>query len=85
MLVGEARPDLLNYHGSDFVTRDANRANLWLTGIGPIEWRHNRLDVKNDAIRINDTLISTSHAHSEVHIMLYPDGRISKGQLVQHQ
>lgn len=84
MLVGEARPDHLIYHGSDFVTRDSNRANLWLSGVGPIEWLQNRVDVKTDAIRINNTLISTSHAHSEAHIMLYPDGRISKGQLVQH-
>ena len=84
MLVGESRMDKLDYHASDFVTQDSNRANLWLNGIGTIMWQKNRVEVNANSITINDKMIATSHAHSEAHIMLYPDGRISKGTLVQH-
>ena len=84
MLVGESRVDKLNYHANDFVTHDSNRANLWLSGAGPIVWQQNHINVKANAITINDNVIATSHAHSEAHITLYPDGRISKGQLNIH-
>ena len=84
MLVGESRVDKLSYHANDFVTEDSNRANLRLRGTGLIQWQRNRILVQANAISINDHVIATDHEHSEAHIMLYPHGRVTKGQLNLH-
>ena len=85
MLVGESNTNKLDYHASDFVMQDYNQANIWLHGHGPIQWRQNHISVQDDAIIINNKSISTTHADSEAHLTLYPDGRISKGELQLHQ
>ena len=81
MLVGETRINHLNYHGDNFVTENSNAANLWLRGTGLIQWQAHRINVQNLSIMINHQEIATSHEHSQVHLMLYPDGRVTKGKL----
>ena len=81
-LVGETRINQLNYHRNDFVTQTSDTGNLWLNGNGEIRWQQHQLYVQTSGLNINGQVITVSDAHSQAHLMLYPDGRISKGKLV---
>jgi hypothetical protein len=80
MLVGETQSSHVDYHARDFVTINSNSANLWLNGAGQITWKTHQLEVSDVAIRINNQVVSRDNPHSEIHLMLYPDGHITKGK-----
>lgn len=85
MLIGETRESGLEYRRDDFMLSDSNSANLWLNGSGSIVWQQLQIEVQPTTLIINGKSISTSTDKSQAHLMLYPDGRISKGRFaLQH-
>jgi len=81
MLVGETRATHLDYHAEDFVTNNSDAGNLWLTGAGKLQWQAHAIVVQASDLLIDHNVITTSSTRRNVHLMLYPDGRISKGRL----
>ena len=84
MLVTETNTAHLDYHGAEFTSTASNTANLWLTGQGLIKWQSHEIEIMPTTMRINRQIIRKNDVHSEAHLMLYPDGRISKGKFDIH-
>ena len=81
MLIGETDTSKIRFNSNRFEIVKENQANLWLNGTGKLEWGDHTINVYKTNVMLNRHSIATSMREAEVHIMFYPDGRVTKGQL----
>ena len=80
MLVGETDPNNVQFYTRNFNLIRENAGNIWLTGTGKITWQEHTIVIHKAGIRLGQHNISTSNRELNVNLMLYPDGRVTKGQ-----
>lgn len=81
VLVGESSKERIIFHSADFTLEKTDAGNLWLQGQGDINWKPHNIRVSEDRITINDKDIAKSRQGDHVTLLLYPDGRLTKGRL----
>lgn len=78
-LIGEQDLDSLRYRPEDFRIEKQDPANLWLTGEGTVHWNQYSIVVSENRLRFNKHRIERSDRHLDISLLVYPDGRITKG------
>jgi len=80
MLIGEEDSQSVKFNQQEIWLQKQDSANLWLEGIGTIQWKTHHIKVEKNQLSFNQQVIERSNAKLDVHLMLYPDGRVTKGK-----
>ena len=80
MLIGEEDVQNIKFSQQEIWLQKQDTANLWLEGMGTIDWKTHHIKVAKNQLRFNQQLIERSNDRLEVHLMFYPDGRVTKGK-----
>ncbi len=80
VLMGEKDIKAIRFHPAKFKLGKKNSGHLWLNGYGDIHWRKHKIIIRKNAVSFNGQSISKTRREKIANIMLYPDGRMSKGK-----
>lgn len=80
VVMGEKDIKAIRFHPAKFKLEKKNSGHLWLNGYGVIHWQKHKIIIRKNAVSFNGQSITKLRRETIATIMLYPDGRISKGK-----